>query len=244
MLHATLPAETLYAVLNALTAVVEKCDLRFDDDGLSVQATQPSEMQFALITLPNTTFNAYDADDVAVTIDVSKLETNLTRYPIENPVTLSLTNNERTLQFHTPTLTYNYSLSDPPMTWTPTRIPTIASPVTFELTGADLNRIVTVADWLSSKLTVEIDTASNQLYCEATGDSDTVSERIHLEAIDHPDITSSATYPLKYVHPIQHSIPDTTPVHVTLDAESSTPLKLQYPLSDHGSHVTYYIRSI
>lgn len=244
MLHATLPAEALYAVLNSLTAVVEKCDLRFDDDGLSVQATQPGEMQFALITVPDTAFDEYDADDVAVTVDVSELEANLTRYPIENPVTLSLTNNERTLRFHTPTLTYNYSLSDPPVTWTPTRIPTIASPVTFELTGADLNQIVTVADWISSRLTVEIDSASNLLCCKATGDSDTVSERIHLEATDHSVTNVNATYPLKYVLPIQHSIPDTTQVHVALDAESSTPLKLQYLLSDHGGHVTYYIRSI
>jgi DNA polymerase III sliding clamp (beta) subunit (PCNA family) len=244
MLHATLPAETLYAVLNALTAVVEKCELRFDDDGLSVQAAQPNEMQFALITLPDTVFDAYNADNVAVTVTVSELEKNLTCYPIENPVTLSLTDNEKTLRFHTPSLTYNHSLSDPPTTWTPTRIPTIASPVTFELTGADLNRIVTVAGWISSRLRVEIDSASNLLYCEATGDTDAVSERILLEAIDHLDITSSATYPLKYVLPIQHSIPDTTAVHATLDTESSTPLKLQYPLSDHGGHVTYYIRSI
>lgn len=243
MLHTTLPVETLYAVLNSLTAVVEKCELRFDADGLSVQASQPGEMRFAIITLPDTAFDAYDADDVAVPVAVSALEANLTRYPIENPVTLSLTNNERTLRFHTPTLTYNHSLSDPPVTWTPTRIPTIASPVTFELSGADLNRIVTVADWISSQLTVELDSASNLLYCEATGDSDTVSERIHLEPIGHPGTTISATYPLKYVHPIQHSIPDTTHVHVTLDAESSTLLRLQYPLSDHGGHVTYYIRS-
>jgi len=242
MLDAKLTVETLRSIFEPITAVVNKTEVKCHSGGLTISATQPAEMAIGQITVPSAAFDIYETENVVIGVKVPKLLNYLNGFPSDNLITLTVNDDQTNLRLQSPALTYNCALEDPRSIWTPTTIPSIKSSVDIEVAGADLNRVVTAAEWISLHLTLTMESATNNLHCEATGDNDSVSLTIKPNSISHSGVDVHSTYPLKYLHPIQHVIPDAADVQITLG--SGTPIRMRFSPSEHSGHAMYYIRPV
>src|SRR6056297_3201755 len=110
---ASIDAGTLSTVVDALSALVSECRLEFDDDGLSVTATDPAVVASVSVDLASGAFETYDGANGTFGLDVDRLGTIVGLADRDRPVTLAVDAGTRRLHVGIGELRYEMGLLDP-----------------------------------------------------------------------------------------------------------------------------------
>lgn len=232
---ARIDAGTLATAVETLEALVAECRLEFDDDGLSVAATDPAVVASVTLDLDAAAFETYRGTAGTFGLDVERLGTILGLADRDQPVTLAVDAGTRHLSVSIGELEYSMGLLDPETI----RSPPDPADMTFEyaggavLAGETIDRAVEATDLVANHLSIALD--GQRLSVTADGDVDTVS--LAYEATELVELTpgdAQSLYSLDYLRDMNRAIPADATVALRLGTD--TPISLSFDLADgHGS---------
>ncbi|AGB14996.1 DNA polymerase sliding clamp subunit [Halovivax ruber XH-70] len=237
---ARVDAGTLSTVIDALSALVTECRLEFDDDGLSVIATDPAVVASVSVDLAAGAFETYDGANGTFGLDVERLGTIVGLADRDRPVTLAVDAGTRHLHVGIGELRYEMGLLDPETI----RSPPDPTELRFEYGGgavlpsATVDRFVGATDLVANHLSIAL--ADEALRIEADGDVDAVS--LEFEATDLQAFTpgeARSLYSLEYLRDMSRAIPGDAAVDLRIGTE--TPISLGFEIADGDGSVEYVL---
>lgn len=239
---AVAPAGVLRTALDALSALVDECVLHVDADGVSAAAMDPATVGMVELDLGADAFEAYDADEAAMGVDLERLGNVVGMGDSDQSVRLALDAETRTLHVRVGELSYTLALIDPDAIRSPPDNIDFADQFTATVAadGAAFTRAVTAADMVSDHLELGIDEDAGHLYARADGDTDTVSVEIpedDCETFD-PGVARSL-FSLQYLSSVEHAVPTERPVQLRLGEEA--PVGVTFDVADGAGTVRYVV---
>ena len=106
--------DTLQDALDPVSALVDECKIRLNEDGLSIRAVDPANVGMVDMHLATSGFEAYEADGGVIGVPLDRFEDVLSMGDSGDLVSLDL--NEQTgtaLDIHISGLSYTLALIDP-----------------------------------------------------------------------------------------------------------------------------------
>ncbi len=237
---ARLDGATLETIVDALGALVAECRLEFDEQGLSVAATDPAVVASVTVDVEADAFETYRATEGTFGLDVERFGTIVGLADRDQPVTLAVDAGTRRLYVSIGELQYTMGLLDPETI----RSPPDAANMRFEyaggvvVEGATIDRSVAATDLVADHLTIGLD--GETLYVTADGDVDSVA--LSLSGDELVDVSSGAAeslYSLDYLGDMSRAIPADAAVDVQLGTE--TPISLAFEIADGDGSVEYVL---
>ena len=236
------PAGTLQTVLDALSVLVDECVLRADADGLSAAAMDPATVGMVELDLGAEAFEAYDAAETAMGVDLGRLRDVVGMGERDQPVRLALDAETRTLHVRVGELSYTLALIDPDAIRSPPDGVDFEDQFTATVAaeGAAFTRAVKAADMVSDHLELGVDEDAGHLYARADGDTDTVSVELPEEdcAAFDPGAARSL-FSLQYLSSVERAVPADRRVRLRLGEEA--PIEVEFDVAGGDGRVRYVV---
>ena len=235
-------AGTLQTALDALSALVDECVLRADADGLSAAAMDPATVGMVELDLGASAFEAYDATETAMGVDLGRLRDVVGMGGRDQPVRLALDEETRTLYVRVGELSYTLALIDPDAIRSPPDEVDFADQFTATVAaeGAAFARAVEAADMVSDHLELGIDEDATHLYARADGDTDTVSVEIpEADCSTFDPGTARSLFSLQYLSSVERAVPADRRVQLRLGEEA--PVEVGFDIADGDGSVRYVV---
>ena len=158
---AIVEVERLQDALEPVSALVDECKIRLNDDGLSIRAVDPANVGMTDMSLATSAFESYDADGGVIGVNLERLNDALAMGSSGDLVQLELDEETRKLNIEIGTFSYTMALIDPDSIRKEPDIPDLELPATIVLTGKDLDRGLSAADLCSVTATRSTRTSSS-----------------------------------------------------------------------------------
>ena len=166
--------DTLQDALDPVSALVDECKIRLNEDGLSIRAVDHANVGMVDMHLTTSGFEAYEADGGVIGVSLDRLEDFLSMGSSGDLVSIELDEQTRKLNIHIDGLSYTLALIDPGSVRQEPDIPDLDLPATIVLTGSDLDHGIKAADLCSDSITLRADKDGEAFHMEAEGDTDDV----------------------------------------------------------------------
>lgn len=227
-----IPASTLSTALDPVTALVEECKIRLDDDGLSITAVDPANVGMIDMEINTHAFESYDADGATLGINLDRLTDVLSMADSGDLVHVALNEETRKLDIDIGGLSYTLALIDPDSIRQEPDIPDLDLPATIILEGEQISRGVTAADLCSDHVTLQAAADDETFYINAEGDTDDVSLALGDDDLLSANVDESceSMFSLDYLTDMERAMP--SDVEVSLLLGSEVPVKMRYSLAD------------
>jgi len=226
-----IPASTLSGALNPVTALVEECKIRLDDDGLSITAVDPANVGMVDMEIGVNAFESYDADGATLGINLGRLTDVLSMADSGDLVRVALNEETRKLDIDIGGLSYTLALIDPDSIRQEPDIPDLDLPATIVLPGEHISRGVTAADLCSDHVSLQADADGEAFHIAAEGDTDDVDLELDDELLSaNVDESCESLFSLDYLSDMERAIPSDAEVSLLLGSE--VPVKLRYSIAD------------
>ena len=224
--------DTLQDALDPVSALVDECKIRLNEDGLSIRAVDPANVGMVDMHLATSGFEAYEADGGVIGVSLDRLEDFLSMGSSGDLVSIELDEQTRKLNIHIDGLSYTLALIDPGSVRQEPDIPDLDLPATIVLTGSDLDHGIKAADLCSDSITLRADKDGEAFHMEAEGDTDDVDLKLGNEDLLSATVSENAksVYSLDYLKDMSGPVGSDTSVSVLLGNEF--PVKLRYSLSN------------
>lgn len=237
---ATAPAATLDAALAAVDALVGECVLQVRPDGLAVDAQDPASVAMVALEVPADAFEAYEAGETALGVDLDRLRSVVGMADRGEPVRLALDPETRTLRVRLGELSYTLGLVDPDAIRTAPDIGDLSEQFTAAATveGRAFAQWVAAADMVSEHLALGVDAEDRYLYASADGDTDAVRiEHPDDDCVDFEAGDAHSLFSVSYLDAVAGVVPPDA--HVRLRLGEDAPAELAF---DHdGGSVRYLV---
>jgi proliferating cell nuclear antigen len=229
---ALVPVETLQDALEPVSALVDECKIRLNDDGLSIRAVDPANVGMVDMSLAKSAFESYEADGGVIGVNLDRFEDVLSMGDSGDLVSLDLNEQTRKLDIHISGLSYTLALIDPDSIRQEPDIPELELPARLVLTGDDIDYGITAADLVSDHITLRADNDGEAFHMEAEGDTDDVDLKLGNEDLlaGSVDEAAKSLYSLDYLKDMSGPVGSDTSVSVLFGNEY--PVKLRYSLSN------------
>lgn len=228
--------ETFRTITATVGALVAECRLDLDADGLRVVAVDPAEVGIVALDVDAAAFDAYEAEDRLLGIDLERLDDVLSAPASGRTVRLSLDPEVLALRIEVEDLAYTMGLLDPDTIRAPMDHSAIDVPSTAEvvLEGSALDRAVRAAAMVGDTVALAVDEAGT-FTAEADGDTDDVTVTRPAEAlVDVSAGDARSLFSLEYLRRIVRPIPDDAQITLRLGIEA--PASLTYEVvGGHGT---------
>jgi len=111
---AIVPVETLQDAIEPVSALVDECKIRLNDDGgLSIRAVDPANVGMVDMSLAKSAFESYEADGGVIGVNLDRFEDVLSMGDSGDLVSLDLNEQTRKLDIHISGLSYTLALIGP-----------------------------------------------------------------------------------------------------------------------------------
>jgi proliferating cell nuclear antigen len=239
MFKAEITANKLQSTVSKLTALVDECKVRLDEDGLSIQAVDPANVAMVDIWLPKEDFASYQADEELLGVNLLRLADVVGMGASGDTVTLELNEETRKLRIEIDGLRYTLSLIDPSSIHQEPNVPELDN-AEYDVVGSELQRGVKAAGLVSDHMGFRSTTeAGDGLAAFAEGDTDDVVVDIDIhDARNTPDETESSLFSLDYLDEMSKELPSDEDVRVELGDDY--PIKMSAELGEEGE-MTYLL---
>jgi proliferating cell nuclear antigen len=237
---AVVDADALRTTVSLVDALVDECHVYFDPDGIRLQAIDPATVAMVDLELERAAFDAYEAGDGHLGVNVARLREVAAMADRGQPVRLALDPETRKLDVAIGSLDYTLALLDPDVIRSPIDRADLDLPGRVVADAADVDRAVKAADMVSDHVTLGIDESDEVFYVEAEGDTDDVS--LELAANDLADLAPAdahSLFSIDYLKDVNRAIP--TGVETTLRLGEEAPLELAFEYADGAGSVEYFL---
>lgn len=241
-LRATVGAETIQTAVELARALFEECHVHFDEAGIRLSAMDAATVASAEIVLDSAAFEAFEATDGHVGVDLARLRDVVRMADRGQPIRFALDAETRKLEVRMGGLEYTLAVLDPETIRSPPGRPSGGFEFTGELRvdAADFERAVRAADMVSSHLSLGIDDAEEEFYVEAEGDTDDVSLALSAdELVAFTPGDAHSIYSLDYLTAIDRVMPRDGEIDLRLGTEQ--PVEVGYEFAEGAGSVEYLL---
>jgi proliferating cell nuclear antigen len=240
MFKAIVSAETLRAMLDSVSVLVDECKIHLEADGLRIRAVDPANVGMVDLELDASAFESYEADGGLIGVSLSRLEDIAGMADSGQLVELELDEETRKLHIHIDGLEYTLALIDPDSIRQEPDIPDLDLSAELVIEGADIDRSVTAADMVSDHIALGVDATDEYFYVDAEGDTDDVHlELTEEDLIDLQAGDAHSLFSLDYLNDMNKAIPKDA--EVTAELGEEFPVKLHFEIAEGLGHVTYML---
>jgi len=236
MFEAEIQASKLQDTVSKLTALVDECKVRLDEDGLSIQAVDAANVAMVDVWLPKEDFASYQADEELLGVNLLRLADVVGMGGKGDTVALELNEETRKLRIEIDGLRYTLSLIDPDSIHQEPNVPELDN-AEFDVVGADIQQAVKASGLVSDHMGLRHDHGSLEGFAE--GDTDDVT--VDIDTIDGrgiPDEKESSLFSLDYLDAMSKELPKDEDVRVELGDDY--PIKFSAGLGEEGE-MTYLL---
>ncbi|AFH21865.1 PCNA-like protein [environmental Halophage eHP-11] len=229
--------DILTDALGPVSALVDECKLRFDDDGLSITAVDPANVAMVDMTINRGAFDGFESDDRVLGVNLERLEDVLSMADSGDVVKVSLDQETRKLDIDIGGLSYTLALIDPDSIRQEPDIPDLDLPATVVVEGRQISRGVSAADLCSDHITLQAAADEETFYINAEGDTDDVSLALGDDDLLSANVSESceSMFSLDYLSDMERAMPSDGEISLRLGTE--VPVKMRYSLADGSVEV-------
>jgi len=222
--------------LDAVSALVNECKMRFEADGLSIRAVDPANVAMVDLTVDASAFESYEADGGVLGVDLETL-TDFLSAASDGVVAIEL-DDDRKFAIEADHLSASMALIDPDAIRQEPDIPDLDLDATVTLLGSDLDRGLTAADLVSDHVRFAADEDAEVARLSAEGDTDDVEVELDGDDLLSAEVHGSpdSLFSLNYLNDVSGPIPSEALVSIQIGTEM--PTKLRYSLADGVSVVS------
>ncbi|WP_158058041.1 DNA polymerase sliding clamp [Halorussus halophilus] len=241
--HAIVDADSIQQTVAFASALFEECHLQYDDDdGIRLSAIDAATVASVEITLESAAFDALEATEGHVGIDLSRLQDVVKMADRGQLIEFTLDTETRKLEICIDELEYTLAVIDPETIRSPPDRPSEG----FDFTGAvvtdagEFERAIRAADMVSDHLALGLDDAEEVFYVEAEGDTDDVS--LTLSADELVELTpgdAHSLYSLEYLLAIERAMSSDLELDLRMGTEQ--PLEVESGFADGAGSVEYLL---
>jgi proliferating cell nuclear antigen len=233
--------DTLQDALDPVSALVDECKIRLNEDGLSIRAVDPANVGMVDMSLATSGFEAYEADGGVIGVSLDRLEDFLSMGDSGDLVSLDLNEQTRKLDIHISGLSYTLALFDPDSIRREPDTPDLDLPATIVLTGDDIDYGITAADLVSDHISLRADETAEEFHIEAQGDTDDVDLTFTNDDLlaGSVDEAAESLFSLDYLKDMSRAMD--TDAEVSLLLGSEMPVKLRYSRNNGFVGVVYML---
>jgi proliferating cell nuclear antigen len=224
-----------------VSALVDECKIRLNEDGLSIRAVDPANVGMVDMHLATSGFEAYEADGGVIGVNLGRLEDFLSMGSSGDLVSIELDEETRKLNIHIDGLSCTVALIDPDSIRREPDIPELELPARLVLTGDDIDYGITAADLVSDHISLRADETAEEFHIEAQGDTDDVDLTFTNDDLlaGSVDEAAESLFSLDYLKDMSRAMD--TDAEVSLLLGSEMPVKLRYSLSNGHVGVVYML---
>jgi len=239
MFKAEITANKLQSTVSKLTALVDECKVRLDEDGLSIQAVDAANVAMVDVWLPKEDFEQYQADEELLGVNLLRLADVVGMGNKDDTVTLELNEETRKLRIEIDGLRYTLSLIDPDSIHQEPNVPELDN-AEYDVAGSELQRGVKAAGLVSDHMGFRSTTETGDgLEAFAEGDTDDVVVDMPFGDVYNPaDEEESSLFSLDYLDEMAKELPSDEDVRVELGDDY--PIKFTTGLGEEGE-MTYLL---
>ena len=238
MFKAVIKAETLKSVIYVVSTLVDEAKMTITPEQVSIKAIDPAHIAMLDVTIKSGAFDAYEADDVEIGLDLEKVKAVLKLAESADDIFMEHDPDQCRLLMRIGNITRRMSLVDTSNMSDP-KVPPIDISSHVRLTADILKKGIRASEAINDHIMITLDPEGFDLSCE--GDTDYASLRVGTADVVEiqTDGPVKSMYPLGYFANIVKVIPDKTIVSVCLD--SNFPVKLLFSLAEDNINVVYFL---
>ena len=238
MFKAVIKAETLKSVIYIVSTIVDEAKMTITPEQMSIKAIDPAHIAMLDVTIKAEAFNAYEADNAEIGMDLEKVKAVLKLADGSDDIFLEHDPDQCRLTMRIGNITRRMSLVDT-SNMTDPKVPSIELASHVKLTADILKKGIRASESISDHILITLDSEGFDLSCQ--GDTDYASLRVGTADVIEvqADSVVRSMYPLEYFSNIVKVIPDKTEVSVCLD--NNYPVKLLFSLAEDNINVVYFL---
>jgi proliferating cell nuclear antigen len=235
------PVDTLQDALDPVSALVDECKIRLNEDGLSIRAVDHANVGMVDMHLTTSGFEAYEADGGVIGVSLDRLEDVLSMGSSGDLVSIELDEETRKLNIHIDGLSFTLALIDPDSIRQEPDIPELELPARLVLTGDDIDYGISAADLVSDHISLRADETAEEFHIEAQGDTDDVDLTFTNDDLlaGSVDEAAESLFSLDYLKDMSRAMD--TDAEVSLLLGSEMPVKLRYSRNSGFVEVVYML---
>jgi len=233
--------DTLQDALDPVSALVDDCKIRLNEDGLSIRAVDHANVGMVDMHLAKSAFESYEADGGVIGVNLDRFEDVLSMGDSGDLVSLDLNDQTRKLDIHISGLSYTLALIDPDSIRQEPDIPELELPARLVLTGDDIDYGITAADLVSDHISLRADETAEEFHIEAQGDTDDVDLTFTNDDLlaGSVDEAAESLFSLDYLKDMSRAMDTDAAVSLLLGSEM--PVKLRYSRHNGFVKVVYML---
>ena len=234
---AIVDVDDLSDALEPVSALVDECKIRVEDDGIQIRAVDPANVGMVDMSLDARAFESYEGDGEVLGVDLERLEDVLSMGESRDLVHLELDAETRKLHIEIDGLEYTLALIDPDSIRQEPDIPDLDLAGTYLFEGKHLSRAVRAADLCSDHIAIEA-RSDDELVFAAEGDTDDVEVTLGQDELESGELDVDecrSLFSLDYLKDMSKPIGDSA---VTMHVGDEFPVKFRYYGADGKLTVT------
>lgn len=238
MLKAELRADTLKALVNIISTLVDEVKFTVTPEGMSLKAVDPAHVAMIELNVGKDAFASYEADETELGVDLDKVKDVLKLASSGDTIAMEQDPERGRLVFKVGNITRRMNLLDTATMSVP-KVPQLQLAAAVELPASELQRGIKASESISDHITLVADADLFELKCEGDTDSaDLAMSPSDTVSIEAPSRVAS-TFPLDYFSNLMKAIPAETTVRLELDVDY--PVKVVFGIADGRGTVRYLL---
>ena len=224
--------------IETVSTLVDESRLRFNPDGISINAVDPSNVAMVSLELQKEAFITYECDEGEIGLDLIKFSNILSMADSGGIILMEIDEKSHKLKIEMDGLKYLISLLDPSSIRKEPKVPNLELPCQVEITGAVLKTAIKASDKISDHISFIVD--GDNFVMEAEGDTDRV--RMEFEKDELLGIiggSASSLFSLDYLSDMNKAISKIP--QITLKLGNEYPLKIDFKIADGYGSVGYLL---
>jgi proliferating cell nuclear antigen len=238
MFKATVKAEVLKTVLDAVQTLVDEAKIHCTPEGMSLKAVDPAHVAMVDLSLGKSAFDSFEADDMEMGVDLDKLKDILKLASSGDLIGMEYHEDTHRLVFKIGNLTRRMALVDTTNMSDP-KVPNLNLPGKVTLAANELHQGIKASEAVSDHIALTADGDSFELL--ASGDTDQVTLLLtgdSLISIEAPEKCRSL-YSLDYFANMAKVVKGSDPL--TLNLGTDYPVKMEFDIANGAGHITYLL---
>ncbi len=238
MFKATVKAEILKTVLDAVQTLVDEAKIHCTPEGMSLKAVDPAHVAMVDLSLGKTAFDSFEATDMEMGVDLDKLKDILKLASSGDLIAMEYQEDTHRLVFKIGNLTRRMALVDTTNMSDP-KVPNLNLPSKIVIAAGELHQGIKASEAVSDHIALTAEGSDFELL--AAGDTDQVNLTLSGDAlisIDAPE-KSRSLYSLDYFANMAKVVKGGDPL--TLNLGTDYPVKMEFDIADGGGHITYLL---
>lgn len=230
--------------VTALSAVVDECRLRIEEDRIMTEAVDPANVAMTRVELAAEAFEVYQGGDAEIGLPLYRLRDQLEHWDPAEPITLKYREEWRKMELESGPYSYTLALIHPDSIRQDPDLPTLDLSATVGIKSDEYADAIMYAKETGDRANVGYDPTDSAFYVYAQGDTDDAEFRVSRESLaDVPRPgEADSLFSLDYQRDLVEQLPEGRVV--TLDVGNEYPMTMTFGIAPVDGSGTRYLGEV